>query len=297
MTEMSGATRMKSAETEFTDADFRSIAGMLHEHSGISLGEENRPLVFSRQSKHLRRLGLSRFGDYIALVRRADQAEERYRMITSLTTHTTRFFREGQHFEYLATELMPRLGEAARRGKRLRFWSAGCSTGEEAYSIAATVLQALPDAGRCDVRVLATDISREVLTVAEGGRYRNAGLSGIPEHIAPILLEPDPDADYVRIAKPVRDLVTFRYLNFVEPWPLSGPFDAIFCRNVAIYMAEDMQARVWAGLESVLGPEGVLFIGHSERLGPEFRDRLELCDKTTFRRVGSARASSDCRTD
>ena len=111
------------------------------------------------------------------------------------------------------------------------------------------------------------------------------------------LPEPDPDPEFVRIAKPVRDLVTFRYLNFVEPWPLSGPFDAIFCRNVAIYMAEDMQARVWAGLESVLGPDGVLFIGHSERLGPEFRDRLELCDKTTFRRVGSARALSDCRTD
>ena len=274
---------------ELESRDFRAIAEMLLADTGIRLGEESRKLVFSRLTKHVRRLGLGSFGDYADLVARPDQAVERYRMVCALTTHTTRFFREGEHFEILRDVLLPALSEKARAGARVRMWSAGCSTGEEAYSIAATVLQAFPEAVRHDVRILATDVSRDVLATAEQGRYRASAMEGLPPGIAGILAEPEGSTEWARIREPVRDLVSFRYLNFMEPWPVSGAFDAIFCRNVAIYMAEDTQARIWAGLESVLRPDGVLFIGHSERLGAEFRGRLELCGKTTFCRPDDGR--------
>ncbi|ETX30613.1 CheR family methyltransferase [Roseivivax isoporae] len=274
----------------FTDRDFAEISAMLRTDAGISLGPENRQLVFARLVKHVRRLGLSSFADYVDLVRHGDPAE-RYGMVMSLTTHTTRFFREGQHFDILARDVLPGLVDRVRGGGRLRLWSAGCSTGEEAYSIAAVLLGAFPDAGRFDVRILATDISREVLEVAALGRYRDAGLNAVPETLRPVLFEPG-GADMVQVRADVRRLVSFRYMNFMEPWPMRGPFDAIFCRNVAIYMDEGTQARIWRGLEQVLGPEGYLFIGHSERLGPEFRDRLELCGKTTFRRPRAPKPDS-----
>ncbi|SFE08685.1 CheR family methyltransferase [Roseivivax sediminis] len=297
MTELSDGPRLGAMTgCDFTAADFDAIARMLHEDAGITLGQDSRQLVFSRLNKHVRRLGLTRFSDYIALVRAPDQRAERYRMVTSLTTHTTRFFRESEHFDYLTEEILPGLIAPVRAGRRLRFWSAGCSTGEEAYSIAATVLAAFPDAARYDVKILATDISREVLDTAAEGRYRDTALSGLPSRMRDILFESGSESGTVCVRAELRALVTFRYLNFMEPWPLNGPFDAIFCRNVAIYMAEATQAHIWAGLETVLGPEGTLFIGHSERLGPEFRNRLELCGKTTFCRAGDARLSSERRT-
>ncbi|SLN31699.1 Chemotaxis protein methyltransferase [Roseivivax jejudonensis] len=281
-----------SAGVEFTDADFDAVAELLRVDAGISLGPENRQLVYSRLNRHVRGLGLVRFRDYLDRIRAPGQEAERYRMVIALCTHTTRFFREGEHFDYLATEVMPRLSAQARSGGRVRLWSAGCSTGEEAYSIAATVLGAFPEAARHDVRVLGTDISVEALATAQEGRYRDPGPTAVPDALRAVMFEPDPEPDHVVVTAAVRNLVTFRYLNFMEPWPLSGPFDAIFCRNVAIYMADDTQAHVWAGLEAVLGPEGTLFIGHSERLGPEFRDRLDLCGRTTFCRSTDPRLSS-----
>ncbi|GHF48933.1 CheR family methyltransferase [Seohaeicola zhoushanensis] len=165
----------------------------------------------------------------------------------------------------------------------MRLWSAGCSTGEEAYSIAAVVLKHFAEAGRHDLRILATDISRRVLAVAERAEYPADRAEAITPELAALMFERG--GEKLRIRPALRELVSFRYMNFMEPWPVTGPFDAIFCRNVMIYMEDDVQARVWAGLASVLAPGGTLFTGHSERIGPELKGSLQMVGKTTFRRV------------
>ncbi|QFS83204.1 Chemotaxis protein methyltransferase [Roseivivax sp. THAF40] len=274
------------------DADtFARIAGVLHEISGIRLEEANGSLVVSRLAKRLRKLGLQSFREYSALVSNPTARSERYEMVLALTTNTTRFFREPGHFKIFSNDLLPRLAKRARAGGRVRIWSAGCASGEEAWCLAALTLKAFPDAAQYDLRILATDIDRGVLAAAEKGIYAARSAAAVPPDMTATMFAPASDGtDQVSIRNELRALVTFRYLNFVEPWPVSGPFDAIFCRNVAIYMDEKTQANLWQGLEAVLDPDGYLFLGHSERLGPGFESRLELFDKTSFRRPASQRS-------
>ncbi|MFC4667057.1 CheR family methyltransferase [Seohaeicola nanhaiensis] len=271
-------------DVEYVTADFQRIISILHEVAGIKMPPTNEALVFSRLSRRVRDLGLNRFADYIAHVEAPQNVAERDEMVAALTTNTTRFFREDYHFETLASELLPGLLARAREGARIRLWSAGCSTGEEPYTIAAVVMQHCPDLAACDFRILATDINRRVLAIAERGEYPAACAEAVTPDLVPRMFE-TAGTDMVRIRPELRSLITFRYMNFMDPWPVSGPFDAIFCRNVMIYMEEDVQRRVWAGLASVMPPGGYLFIGHSERIGREFKDQLQLVGKTTFRRV------------
>ena len=288
MTSSSAAFQMgqAQADVEYTPADFQRITVMLADIAGIRMPPSNEALVFSRLAKRVRAMGLARFGDYISLVAQAEHRDERDAMVEALTTNTTRFFRESYHFDTFAEEVMPQLTEDARNGRRVRIWSAACSSGEEPYSAAAVLLATFPDAATHDVKILATDINRNVLSIAETGVYPEAVMDSVPSAYASGLFDPVPvEPGRVRIRSELRSLVTFRYMNFMEPWPVRGPFDAIFCRNAVIYMEEETQERIWSGLSSVLRPGGYLFIGHSERIGPEFKDRLELCGKTTFRRI------------
>jgi chemotaxis protein methyltransferase CheR len=160
--------------------DFRAIAAMLHADAGIALPEAKATLVYSRLAKRLRALGLESFREYCALAAGPEGAEERRHMLTALTTNVTRFFREPHHFEHLRTVALPPLLEAARRGGRVRLWSAACSTGQEPFSIALTVLSAMPDAAGFDVKVLATDIDPVVLAEAREGRYADACVAAVP---------------------------------------------------------------------------------------------------------------------
>lgn len=275
----------QSQDLGFSDADFRAIARLAEEDAGLQLTEANSALVFSRLVKHVRMQGMSRFSDFIAHVRTPAGRKERAAMIEAITTNTTRFFREAYHYDILARDLLPELVDRARRGQRVRFWSAGCSSGEEAYSLAAVVLSVFPDAGRHDLRILGTDINSRVLAEAEAAIYPAEAAENIPEPMRRILFGPGSKTEArLTVAEGPRALTSFRRLNFMDPWPVRGPFDAIFCRNVAIYMDEPVQARLWSGLEAVLAPTGLLFIGHSERLGPEFRNRLVPCGPTAYRR-------------
>lgn len=271
-------------DIDYVTADFQRIICILHEVAGIKMPPTNEALVFSRLSRRVRELGLARFADYIEHIEAPQNAAERDEMVAALTTNTTRFFREDYHFETLAGELLPALLERARDGARIRMWSAGCSTGEEPYSIAAVIMQHCPELAACDFRILATDINRRVLASAERGEYSASCAEAVTPDLVALMFEAA-GAGRVRIRPELRSLITFRYMNFMEPWPVTGPFDAIFCRNVMIYMEEDVQRRVWAGLASVMPPGGHLFIGHSERIGPEFKDQLKLVGKTTFRRL------------
>jgi chemotaxis protein methyltransferase CheR len=249
--------------------DFRRLARLVHAESGIRLTEAKQSLVISRLSRRLRSLGLSDFGQYCALVEGAGGAEERGRMISSLTTNVTRFFREEHHFGQLREQVLPPLIARTRAGGRVRLWSAGCSTGEEPYSLAFTLLDLCPEAGRLDLRILASDIDPQVIATAEIGRYPAQAAASVPPALRERFLRPaSPGGKLVEVEDEPRRLICYRQLNLLSRWPFRGSFDVIFCRNVVIYFDTPTQDALWQRFAAAMVPGGYLFIGHSERLSP-----------------------------
>lgn len=275
--------RRAHQDLSLTEREFARISALFASIAGIHMPPSNRALVFSRLSRRLRQLGLQRFDDYIDLLESGDHPQERDVMIAALTTNTTRFFREPYHFTNFAEEILPGLKRDAAKGARIRLWSAGCATGEEPYSLAAVVLKDFPRAGEHDFKILATDISRDVLAVAQTGIYPQTAVESVPAPYGDMMFEPLADGR-CEIRPEMKALISFRYLNFMEPWPVNGPFQTVFCRNVVIYMEPAMQSRIWAGLAAVMPRGATLFIGHSERIGGELDDRFKLAGKTSFHR-------------
>lgn len=265
--EASAQTRDAGREFAFTTEDFRMIAAVLHGDAGIYLPDSKATLVYSRLAKRLRILGLSSFREYCALIQGKQGVDERQSMLAALTTNVTRFFREPHHFDHLRQQVMPGLVAKARAGGRVRLWSAGCSTGQEPYSMALTVLGALPDALRHDVKILATDIDPNVVETARAGVYSREALEAVPVSDRNRLRRaPEAGADMWRVADEARELITFRELNLIRPWPMTGRFDVIFCRNVVIYFDDATQEQVWKKFIDVMNPGARLYIGHSERV-------------------------------
>ncbi len=180
-------------------------------------------------------------------------------MLAALTTNVTRFFREPHHFEHLQDTVLPPLLAAARKGGRVRIWSAACSNGQEPYSIALTILALMPDAAKHDVRVLATDIDPNMLAEGRAGQYSTETLEPVPPAQRQRWFHPAGPGQWV-VDDELKRLVTFREVNLVGPWPMRGKFDAILCRNVMIYFAEDTQATVWHRFTPLLPPGGHLYI-------------------------------------
>ena len=255
-----------NGEFPFTRGDFQTVARLLHGMAGITLQDSKATLVYSRLAKRLRVLGLESFSDYCDLVGGDAGADERQAMLAALTTNVTRFFREPHHFEHLRTRVIEPLADAIRAGRRLRIWSAGCSTGQEPYSIALTILDVLPEAAKLDVRILATDIDPNVVATAREAIYAADLIEGVPAGLRSRWLERRPGGDW-SVSATARALVSPKVLNLMEPWPMKGPFDAIFCRNVVIYFDEPTQERVWSRFVPLLAPGGRLYVGHSERAG------------------------------
>src|SRR5205809_759852 len=275
------------ADVNVTGREFREFAAFVHRQTGIALNEAKRPLVCARLRKRLRHYGYTRLQQYYDHLTERDPAgEELVRMVNALTTNKTDFFREPHHFARLRTSVRGR-GAAANGGRRLRIWSAGCSSGEEAYSIAFTILDELPDVAEWDVRILASDIDTDVLAQAEHGVYLAERLAGVPAQLREryFLRGRGPSEGLVRVRPEVRRLVTFRRINLRdEAWPIRAAFDAIFCRNVLIYFDHALQRRVVRRLAEHLKPGGHLFLGHSESLlgmGPGLRS----LGKTVYAKV------------
>jgi chemotaxis protein methyltransferase CheR len=262
--------KISGAPQWIDDASFERIANMVQKEAGIVISESKRSLMVSRLARRLRALGLADFESYCAVIERQDAGSERREMLFLLTTNVTRFFREAHHFESLRDHTLPKLLLRAKNGDRVRIWSAGCSSGEEPYSIAMTVLDAMPDAGRFDLRILATDIDANMIATAQGGVYRGIDRGHVSQETLNKHFEPvSGESDTWRVGTPVRDLVQFAELNLLHPWPMKGRFDVIFCRNVVIYFDGDTQAKLWSRFGDALQPDGRLFIGHSERVvGP-----------------------------
>ena len=278
---------MVEGEFAFTEADFRRISAMVHGDAGIHLPDAKATLVYSRLAKRLRALGLTSFKDYCVLVAGADGLDERQKMLAALTTNVTRFFREPHHFDHLKDKVLPPLLDAARRGGKVRIWSAACSSGQEPFSIAMTILSLMPEAADKDVKILATDIDPNMVAEGRGGTYAPHLLEGIPDAYRKRWTSPAGDGR-VRMADDLREMITFNELNLIGDWPMKGKFDAIFCRNVAIYFEDDTQARLWSRFAPLNSVNGVLYIGHSERIQGPAVSAYKPDGVTTYRRVQEA---------
>jgi chemotaxis protein methyltransferase CheR len=275
---------MVEGEFVFTEGDFKKIAAMVHGDAGIALHATKATLVYSRLAKRLRALGMANFEDYCALVSSQEGADERQKMLAALTTNVTRFFREPHHFDHLRDKVLPPLLSAARAGGKVRIWSAACSSGQEPYSAAMTILAAAPDAAKLDIKILATDIDPNMVAEARQGIYVPTLLAGIPDEYlrrwtAPSAHRPGS----VQIAEEARALIIFNELNLIGDWPMKARFDAIFCRNVAIYFDDDTQARLWSRFAPMLKVGGHLYIGHSERVAGPAASAFEPDGITTYR--------------
>lgn len=278
----------QGGDFKLTRSDFRTIAAALFEDAGITLPDSKEPLVYSRLAKRLRALRLSSFADYCALITSAEGEEERRHMLAALTTNVTRFFREPHHFDHLKTEVLPKLIAKAERGERVRIWSAGCSIGQEPYSIALTILSIAPHAPNLDIKILATDIDPNVIRDAKAGVYPAAAGENIPPDLRRKFFPSTEGRNGGSIAASdeVKSLIAYRELNLNGPsWPMQGPFEVIFCRNVVIYFDEPTQQVLWGRFEKLLTPDGVLYIGHSERVSGPALDRFSSEGITTYRRV------------
>ncbi|WP_136440742.1 CheR family methyltransferase [Pacificoceanicola onchidii] len=251
----------------FSDRDFEALAALAHREFGLSLSQSKKPLVYSRLSRRLKARGIHSFPDYLRILDVPGESSERLELISALTTNVTSFFREDHHFEKLRSDCLSREIEKIRSGKRFRVWSAGCSSGQEPFSIAMEILGSMPDANDYDVKVLATDIDPKIVSKAKSGRYSLEELQSIPDEFRRKWTKNCNDGmGEFQVLDAVRDLVTFGELNLMSDWPFSGPFDSIFCRNVAIYFDQKTQQKLWVKLSKILAERGFLFIGHSERV-------------------------------
>ena len=276
------APSMVEGEFHFTAEDFQKIAQILHSYAGIALGEGKAALVYSRLAKRLRILGLQNFREYCTLVSDSRQVDERLAMMAALTTNVTRFFREPHHFDHLRDKIMPALAQRARRGGRVRLWSAACSNGQEPYSMAITVLTALPEAANLDVKILATDIDPNMVAEGRAGVYREEAIEPVPADLRRQWFRKIPDTQTYQVSDELRSLVSFKELNLIGDWPMRGKFDVIFCRNVVIYFDEPTQERIWNRFAPLIEDKGVLYIGHSERVSGPAARLLETDGLTTY---------------
>jgi chemotaxis protein methyltransferase CheR len=270
-----------------SDADFAAISSLISEAAGITLQPSKKTLVYSRLAKRLRATGMDSFSNYRKLLER-DQAELTH-MVEALTTNTTSFYREPHHFAHLERHLRSQVLPAAKAGERVRIWSAACSSGEEPYSIAFTILSAFAAAPAVDVKILATDINSSIIEKAKLGIYEAGAVERVPQHILKSFFEPASEAagQSFSVGSKARDLVRFRSLNLQGAWPMKNHFDVIFCRNVMIYFSQETQSQLWQRFANILKPGGILYIGHSERVSGPATALLHNTGPTTYvRQIG-----------
>ncbi len=245
--------------------EYRAATDLLYRLARISVGAGKEELVRSRLTKRVRALSLPGFTEYLRVVAGDPQGEEASTFVDLLTTNKTSFNREAAHFDYLRSTVLPRVEE---RGARIRIWSAGCSSGEEPYTIGMHLRDHHRDLARRDALILATDISSRVLSTARAGVYEAARIEGLlpDQERRNFRRRKDDGVDVIEAVPELRSLIKFARLNLMGPWPMRGPFDAIFCRNVMIYFDRPTRENLVRRFASLLAPGGTLFIGHSETL-------------------------------
>lgn len=277
----------EAREYRFTDRDFRVIADLVHDKAGIALSDEKRNLVYGRLAKRLRHLQLESFRDYCVLLE-DDSSEEFQDFINALTTNHTKFFREAHHFVHMKDVFLPQLdAEAKGAGRRkFRIWSAACSSGEEPYSIALTLMAYLAALEKCDVRILATDLDSNILAKARNAEYSHRQFSDLPSRLLDRLPRKtvSVSGDRMMMGEDVRRLVTFRQLNLLSSWPIDGIFDAIMCRNVMIYFDDETKRTLVKRFDRQLKVGGYLYTGHAESL-LGMLDNYKMVGRTVYEKM------------
>ena len=265
---------------ELSSKEFDFLRQKVFNHSGIAMGNEKRQLIYSRLSKRLRQLSLKNFAEYCQLLDSGDEDELLY-FTNAMTTNLTSFFRENHHFEYLQQTVLPYLMKLKADTRKLRIWSAGCSTGEEPYSIAMTVKKVVPD--NWDVKILATDIDSNVVETAKHGIYKLDRINGMDRELLKkwFLKGRGGNHDKALINPVLKEMIIFKQLNLMHDWPMKGLLDVIFCRNVVIYFDKPTQTKLFDRYADHLHPEGYLFVGHSEALF-KVTERFDLIGNTVY---------------
>jgi len=251
----------KAREFQFSSRDFEQVRKLIYDHAGISLNLSKEDMVYSRLARRLRATGLTSFGEYLARLESDDASEEWQAFVNSLTTNLTSFFREAHHFPMLAEHVRKQRDKHA-----ITLWCSASSTGEEPYSMAMTMLD-LFGSSMPPVKILATDLDTNVLAKAEAGVYPLERLEKLPEDKVKryFLKGKGAQAGFAKVRPELRNMITFRQLNLLDKtWPIRGPFDAIFCRNVMIYFDKATQRQILEKFAPMLQADGLLFAGHSE---------------------------------
>ena len=273
-------------DVTLTRDDMKFIAALVYEQAGIVIREHKEAMTRGRLARRVKALGMGSVAEYCAFLKTPQAAGELPELINAVTTNHTAFFRERHHFDHLRRDVMPRLVQerAGRRG-RIRIWSSACSSGEEAYSIAASCREVIGSRSDLDFRILATDIDTDILVRAEAGIYPVELFERLPADVKPLMrLEPAPGRGEARVAEELRRLIAFKQLNLIQAWPMKGPFDVVFCRNVFIYFDTQTKASILDRFVTLLAPGGFLYLGHSESL-PQPHPKLRLIGRTIYERT------------
>ena len=258
---------------------------LILKHTGISLSEQKQHLIYGRLSRRLRALSLVNFRQYYDLIMDGNE-EELEKLANAITTNKTAFFREPYHFDRLKNEIIPEYLINNASSRRLRIWSSGCSTGEEAYSIAISLYEVIPDIDMWDVKILATDIDSSVIDKAKQGIYPQQQVAELSQkQLKNYFMKGSGSHEgLVRVKHNVRELIRFRCLNINKEWPMQGPFDIIFCRNMVIYFNKPTQSILFDRYADKHASDGHLFIGHSESLHG-VTERYKLLGQTIYRKI------------
>jgi len=271
----------RDREFVFTEKDFQRICQLIYEHAGISLKPSKQDMVYSRLARRLRANGINNFRDYLALLER-DNGVEWEAFVNSLTTNLTSFFREPHHFPLLAEHAVKQKGQ-----RPVALWCSAASTGEEPYSMAMAMADAF-GSFTPPVSIIATDLDTSVLAKAEAGVYPAERVEKLDAGMVKrfFLKGTGAQAGFVRVRPELRAMITFRQLNLLsDKWPIRGPLDAIFCRNVMIYFDKATQLKILQKFAPLLHPEGLLFAGHSENFHNAVH-LFHLRGKTVYELVG-----------
>lgn len=273
-------------EPKLSPQQFQTVAAIIAKMSGIELDESKYLLTQSRLSKRLLATGIANYETYCRFVQTDKGAQERLAMLEALTTNVTRFYRESHHFEYLAEHIIPGLIQRAIKGAQIRIWSAGCSSGEEPYTLAMLLFEEYQRVRDLDLKILGSDIDRNVLQVARAGRYNNRSLGSLPEAWKTKYFEsPRRTGGDWTVSDKLRELISFNHLNLMGKWPMKRKFDVIFCRNVVIYFNEDTQQKLWTRFCDQLQPNGHLFLGHSERVTGSAIKHFKACATSAYQKI------------
>ena len=268
----------ENREFPMYESDFWNLSKLAYEHTGIVLGEHKKNLLYSRLSRRIRRLGLQNFEQYTQVVASAT-GEEFDEFLNTITTNLTSFFREEHHFDYLINTIFPQWERS--RTRKIRIWSAGCSTGEEPYSIAMTLAQHFKT--QADIKILATDLDANVLAHGRAGRYELSRIEGIDKALIKKYFKHDKANSQAVVKDVLRNMIVYNRLNLLGRWPMKAPFDVIFCRNVLIYFDKETQMKLIERYVNQLGSRGYLIIGHSENI-TRLNDNLDFIGQTIYRK-------------